>query len=134
MNRLNDLDYLRLNKFQAFFYNLKLFICAIPGWFWGLLCGIGRFFKNCGIGVKNEVLDIGRTFKRGNWAVKLSFFVFGAGNLVYGQIMRGLFFLLFELIFLGYMFMPGGGAYWIGKAQLFQTGATVGTAQGSASS
>ena len=46
MNRLNDLDYLRLNKLQAFFYNLKLFICAIPGWFWGLLCSIGRFFKN----------------------------------------------------------------------------------------
>lgn len=130
MNRLNDLDYLRLNRFQAFFYNLKLFFCGIPGWLWGLLCGIGRFFKNCGIGIKDEVLDIGRTFKRGNWAVKLSFFVFGAGNLFYGQIMRGLFFLLFELIFLGYMFMPGGGAYWIGKAQLFQTGATVGTAQG----
>ena len=47
----------------------------------------------------NEFSEIGRTFKQGNWAVKLSFFLFGVGNLFYGQTMRGLLFLLFELIF-----------------------------------
>jgi hypothetical protein len=47
MNRLNDLEYLKLNKFQAFFYNLKLFFCAIPAWLLGVLLSILGFFKNC---------------------------------------------------------------------------------------
>ena len=30
MKRLTDLEYLKLNKFQAILYKLKLFFCAIP--------------------------------------------------------------------------------------------------------
>lgn len=130
MNRLNDLDYLKLNKFQAFFYNLKLFFCAIPSWLWGLVLALLGFCKNCWIGLRDNVVDIGRTFKQGNWAVKLSFFIFGFGNLFYGQILRGIFFLLFEIIFLVYMFLPSGGLYWLGKVNFFQHGATVGDVQG----
>ena len=73
MKRLNDLDYLKLSKFQAFLYNLKLFFCAIPMWFKKLGLGIAGFFKNCGIAIKNEILEIITTFTQGNWAVKLSF-------------------------------------------------------------
>ena len=130
MKRLNDLDYLKLNKFQAFFYNLKLFLCAIPGWFARLGRGILNFFKNCGLAVKNEVLDILTTFTKGNWAVKLSFLIFGFGNLYYGQILRGILFLLFEIVFIGYMLVPSGGLYWFAKGNWFRIGATVGTVQG----
>ena len=130
MNRLNDLDYLKLNKFQAFFYNLKLFFCAIPSYLWGVLLSIFGFFKNCGLWVKDEILDIGRTFRRGNWAVKLSFLVFGFGNFYYGQILRGLLFLLFELVFIVYMLLPSGGIYWLSKVNFFKLGATVGDVQG----
>jgi arabinogalactan oligomer/maltooligosaccharide transport system permease protein len=130
MKRLNDLEYLKLNKFQAFWYNLLMFICAIPVWFKNVGLGIWRFIKSCGITVKNEVLDIGTTFAKGNWAVKLSFFLFGFGNLYYGQVMRGIMFLAFELIFFAYMFVPSGGLYWLGKCNWFVKGATVGTEQG----
>ena len=130
MKRLNDLDYLKLNKFQAFWYNLKLFLCAIPGWFARLGRGILDFFKNCGLAVKNEVMDILTTFTKGNWAVKLSFLIFGFGNLYYGQILRGLFFLLFEVVFIGYMLVPSGGIYWLSKGNWFRVGSTIGTVQG----
>ena len=130
MKRLNDLDYLKLNKFQAFWYKLKLFICAIPLWFKRLGLAIVDFFKNCGLAVKNEFADIGSTFARGNWAVKLSFLIFGLGNLYYGQILRGLLFLLFEIVFIGYMLVPSGGLYWLAKGNWFRLGATVGTVQG----
>ena len=106
MKRLNDLEFLKLSKMQAFLYKLKLFFCAIPGWFVGVGRAILNFFKNCGLGIKDEFVDIGSTFKRGNWAVKLSFFIFGAGNLFYGQILRGLLFLFCELIFIAYMVIP----------------------------
>ena len=109
MKRLNDLEFLKLNKFQAFWYKVGLFFCAIPGWLVGVISAIGAFFVRCFLAVKNEIVDIATTFTQGNKAVKLSFFLFGAGNLFYGQTLRGLGFLLFEVVFLFYMFFPLNG-------------------------
>lgn len=131
MKKLNDLQYLKLGKMAAFWYNLKLFfLCTFPHWVVGLVLGLGNFFKKCGLGIKNQFVDIGTTFTKGNWAVKLSFFLFGFGNLYYGQIMRGLLFLFFELVFITYMVLPSGGIHWLSKCNFFQTGNTVGTVQG----
>ena len=130
MKRLNDLEYLKLSKFAAFWYKVGMFFCSIPRWFVGLFVALWNLIKRCAIGIKDEFVDIGTTFTKGNWAVKTSFFVFGFGNLFYGQIMRGIGFLLFEIIFLAYMFVPSGGIYWLAKGQWFQTGATIGTVQG----
>ena len=130
MKKLNDLEYLKLNAFRRFVYNFLMFLAAIPVFFVNLGKGIGRFFVNLAVGIKDGTLDIFRTFKEGNWAVKLSFLIFGMGNLYYGQIMRGLFFLLFEVIFIAYMLVPSGGLYWMGKVNWFQTGSTIGTVQG----
>ena len=130
MKRLTNLEYLKLGKFRAFLYNMMLFFCAIPGWFVKLGKKIGKFFVNCGVGIKDEFVDIGTTFTKGNWAVKLSFLIFGFGNFYYGQILRGVLFLLFEAIFFIYMFVPSGGLYWMGKVNWFRTGETIGTQQG----
>ncbi len=136
MKRLNDLEYLKLGKFRAFFYKFRLFFCMIPGWFKKLGISIWNLIKGAGLWIAGEVLDIGRTFGNGNWAVKISFFVFGFGNFYYGQILRGILFLLFELIFIFYMFVPigglstGMGIHWLGKTNFFMNGATVGTVQG----
>ena len=130
MKRLNDLDYLKLNKFQAFIYKFQLFIFAIPGWIKGGLLKLWSIILGFFVGVKDEVLDIVRTFVKGNWAVKASFLIFGFGNIFYGQVLRGLLFLVFEVIFLVYMFLPNGGIYWMSKVQWFQVGKTVGTVQG----
>ena len=130
MKRLTDLEYLKLTKLQAFWYNLKLFFCAIPLWFKNAGLAIVAFFVKCGCAIRDEFLDIVHTFTQGNWAVKLSFLFFGFGNLYYGQIMRGLLFLLFEVVFIAYMLLPSGGIYWLAKGHWFQTGATIGTVQG----
>ncbi len=130
MKRLNDLDYLKLSKFDAFIYNLQRFLCAIPGWFKKLGLAILNFFKEFGIGIKDLFVDIVTTFTQGNWAVKLSFIIFGFGNFYYGQIMRGILFLVFEIVFIGYMLVPSGGIYWLSKGNWFRKGATIGTVQG----
>ena len=130
MKKLNDLEYLKLSKFEAFVYNFKLFLCAIPLWFKNLGLQILDFFKNCICAIKDEFVDITTTFTKGNWAVKLSFLIFGFGNLFYGQIMRGLLFLVFEVVFIAYMLVPSGGIYWLSKVHWFQNGKTIGTVQG----
>ena len=133
MKKLNDLDYLKLGKLAAFFYNIKLFILStFPNWVWNcFILGAWNLIKKCGRGIKNEFVDIGTTFTKGNWAVKLSFLFFGFGNLYYGQIARGILFLVFEIVFIAYMLVPSGGIYWLSKGNWFKTGATVGTVQGS---
>ena len=131
MKRLNDLDYLKLGKLAAFWYNFRLFFLdTLPAWIKGVVLGFWGFLKGVGIGIKDLFVDIFTTFTKGNWAVKLSFLVFGLGNIYYGQVLRGILFLLFELIFIGYMVVPSGGAYWLSKVNWFQTGNTVGTDQG----
>ncbi len=130
MKRLSDLEYLKLGKMQAFGYNILMFFAAIPGWFVSVCKAGVNAVKNFFLGIWENLVDIGQTFVKGNWAVKLSFLIFGFGNLYYGQIARGLLFLAFEVIFIAYMVIPSGGAYWLGKCNWFQHDATVGTVQG----
>ena len=130
MKKLNDLEYLKLNKLEAFLYDFKMFLCAIPVWFKNVFLAFLTICKDSCISVKDGFVDIITTFTQGNWAVKLSFFIFGFGNLYYGQFMRGLLFLAFEAIFIGYMLVPSGGIYWLSKGNWFQTGKTIGTVQG----
>ncbi len=135
MIEFTTLEYLQLNKLERIAYHYLSFWCAIPRKLWHLLKSIYYLCVKCVLGIKDFFCDIGRTFAKGNWAVKLSFVVFGMGNLYYGQILRGLFFLLFELVFIGYMFIPfngtgmGTGVYWLQKGHWFTKG-TVGTEQG----
>ena len=130
MKRINDLQYLKLNKFAAFMYDVAMFFASIPGWIWHLILKLVDLIKQGVTWVKDEIVDIVKTFTKGNWAVKLSFLIFGFGNFYYGQTMRGVLFLLFELVFIIYMVLPTGGSYWLGKVNWFETGVTVGTVQG----
>ena len=104
-------------------------MAKIPGRLKAFILLCARKIKDVVVAVKDEILDIIKTFTKGNWAVKLSFLVFGFGNLYYGQILRGILFLAFEIVFFGYMLFPTGGLHWINKVQWFIKGATVGTVQ-----
>ena len=72
---------------------------------------IGAWFANAGKTVANEFGDIVRTFRNGDWKTKLSFFVMGFGSIARGQVLRGLLFLLFEIVFIVYMIFAG--AHWL---------------------
>ena len=144
MRRLNDLEYLKLSKFQAFWYNFAMFFCTLPGFFRGLISKLFGLCKRAVLAIRGEVADIVRTFVRGNWAVRLSYVIFGFGNFYYGQPLRGALFLLFEIVFGVYMLVPGGARHWLGtfikqnsllaksglewlvKSHFLQTGQTVG--------
>ena len=131
MKKLNDLEYLKLSKFKAFLYNLRLFFSSIPDWFGKLGLRIWALIKICVFAIRDELTDIGKTFVKGNWAVKLSFLIFGFGNLYYGQIMRGVLFLLFEITFIVYMFViPEGGWHDLKITHILQTGKNVGENSG----
>ena len=111
MKRYSDLEFLRLSKWEKFRYKLLCFFAAIPRALKNAGVGIGRFFKNAALGIGREFKDIWLTFKEGDWKTKTSYLVMGFGCLARGQILRGLLFLLFEIVFIVYMIAAGG--YWI---------------------
>ena len=112
MKKYSDLEYLRLAKGQKFLYKFVSFFAAIPQAIGNIFLGIGRFFQTLGAGIGREFSEIFSTFARGDWKTKLSFLIMGFGSLARGQVLRGLMFLLFEIVFLFYMITAGG--YWLG--------------------
>lgn len=113
MKQLSTLDYLKMNGWNKFLYNLKCFFCAIPGHFMNLLRKIGRWFKKFGLGVWANLKDLWNTLIHGKWQTKVSFLIMGFGSICYGQPLRGALFLLFEAVFILYMVLAGG--HWLGK-------------------
>ena len=111
MKKYSDLEFLRLSKWQKFVYKFLSFFAAIPkailNFFVGIGKGIAKFFAAIG----RELADVVTTFVKGDWKTKASYVVMGFGSIARGQVLRGLLFLLFEVVFIGYMITTGG--YWL---------------------
>ena len=111
MTRYSDLEYLKLSKGQRFLYKLALFFCSIPTFFKNLGLKILGFFKSLGLSIAKEFKFLTETFKNGSAPTKISYVVMGFGNIARGQVLRGILFLLFEVVFIGYMILAGG--HWL---------------------
>ena len=107
MKKYSDLEYLKLSKWNRFLYTLLCLIVGIPRGIWNGVKSIGKFFAKLGIRVKDEFVDIFLTFKNGDWKTRISYFVMGFGNIARGQVLRGLLFLLMEVVFIVYMAVAG---------------------------
>ena len=64
---------------------------------------IGTFFRTVG----SEIKEIGTTFTRGSWYTRVSYVVPGLGQILSGQIARGLMFLLLEAGLIFYIIAYG---------------------------
>ena len=118
------IDYVQLNPFQKFWYNLKNFILALPGNIWKGLKAIGRFFKRLVFGIGKAVAGYFTRFVKGDWATKLSYIIMGFGNIMKGQIIKGCIFLATEVAFI--FFMIAFGADKIYNLGFFSENHTIG--------
>lgn len=118
-------EYKQLNPFQRFAHNFKKFILNIPHALTKFFKAIGhaivRFFTGIGKGFKNY----GVTFVKGDWATKLSYLIFGIGDIHKGKYYKGILFFLTEVLYALYMIFFG----WT-YLQKFNTLGTVATTQG----
>lgn len=113
MKKLTNLEYLRLNKFKRIGYKIANFFMDIPSKLKSLGIIILNRFKKIGIFFKNFFVDFHKTFVNGSWKTKVSYFILGFGNLSRKQILRGLLFLGFQVIFILYIIFFG--SHWLGK-------------------
>ena len=111
LKEYSDAGYLRLSKLQKLIYKILRFFCSIPRAVGGFFVKLGRIIKNAAISLADNIKDIGATFVHGDWKTKTSFFIMGFGNIARGQVLRGILFLLFEIVFIVYMITAGG--YWL---------------------
>ena len=100
---------MQLNPFQRFGYNLGKFFKKLPS-------NLARFFKFLGraivgffVGIGKGIANYGKRFVKGDAGVKLSYLIFGFGNMVKGQVIKGLIFLLLEAAYICYMIFFGWG-------------------------
>ena len=110
---MTDLEYLKLKKIDKFLYKLGSFFKAIPRFFVRLFKKIGLFFVKIALKIADEFKDIFRTFVKGDWKTKISYFIMGFGSAARGQILRGILFFTFEGVFIFYMIITGG--HWLGQ-------------------
>lgn len=117
-------EYKQLNPFQRFAHNFKKFILNIPHALASFFKAIGHaivgFFTGIGKGFKNY----GVTFVKGDWATKLSYLIFGIGDIHKGKYYKGILFFLTEVLYALYMVFFG----WT-YLQKFTTLGTVATTQ-----
>ena len=113
MEKLNSIEVLRLSRFKQFLYKVLRFLIAIPMFIVSLGKKIWIGIKKLAISIVEIVKTICVTFVKGNWKTKVSYVILGFRNLVSGQWLRGVCFILFEAIFVIYMITTG--AYWLGK-------------------
>ena len=101
------IDYVQLNLFQKIWYNLSNFFKSLPANLKKIGCAIGRFFKKAGIGIGKGFAGYFSRFVKGDWATKFSYIIMGFGNIVKGQIAKGLLFLATEVAFIWFMIVFG---------------------------
>ena len=107
-SELSDAEFLQLDKGEKSVNKFVRGLVRIPVGIWNGIKKIGQFFKKAALGIGNEFKDIFRTFVEGDWKTKLSYLVMGFGNIARGQVLRGILFLLLEVVFIGYMILMGG--------------------------
>ena len=108
MKQYTELELCKMSKSQRAGHKFVSFFVALPGKIKNLGIKIGLFFKNLFFGIVNWFKDLGLTFVHGDWKTKVSYFIMGFGNITRKQIMRGLLFLAFEVVFIAYMIGIGG--------------------------
>jgi arabinogalactan oligomer/maltooligosaccharide transport system permease protein len=117
------IDYVQLNPFQKFWYHFKNFFIALPSNIVKIFKAIGRFFKRLFVGIGKGVAGYFSRFVKGDWATKLSYIIMGFGNMMKGQIIKGLIFLATEVAFIAFMIFFGANKiYNLG----FFSGGTIG--------
>ena len=116
---LSDLEYLRLPKYRRAGHKLGSFLASLPRKIVAIAFAIGRFFRGVGYTVADVFREIVTTWKNGDYKTRTSYFVMGFGNIARGQVLRGVLFLLFEIVFILYMAL-------IGVANMLKLG-TLGT-------
>ncbi len=96
-------EYKQLNPFQRFAYNFKKTCKNAPRAVANFFKAIGRAIAKLFIGIGRGFRNYGVNFAKGDWATKLSYIIFGVGDLSKGKYYKGILYFLVEVLYILYM-------------------------------
>jgi len=106
---VSELDYLKMTAWQKFLFKFTGFFKRLPLLFLDFFRKtIPAKAKKLWNTVKGWGITVGRAAKYGDWKTRVSFVLFGFSQLARKQWLRGVLFLVFELVFIVYMALFGG--------------------------
>lgn len=105
---MTDLAYLGLSKPRKFIYKTTKGFRGLGKKAKGFFRNIPYAFKNLGSKIKSIFSVVGDAAFYGDWKTRLSFILFGFGNIARKQFLRGFLFLIYEIVFILYMIFFGG--------------------------
>ena len=109
-NTVSELEYLGMNVWQKFCYNFCAFFRKLPAALLRIFTVfIPRIARKIWGALKSLFTTLFNAMVHGDWKTRLSFLVMGSSQLARKQIMRGILFLAFELLFILYMWVFGAG-------------------------
>lgn len=106
LNR-DSLEFYKLNGLQKAFYKILWFITAIPKTTVNLFKKIFYSVKGFILKTFSVLKNIVRIFKEGDIYTRISYFIMGFGQFFRKQPLRGILFLVFQLVFTLYMLLFG---------------------------
>lgn len=98
-----DLEYLKKTPIERFWYNVKRKIKRIPAWLAATIKAVPKKLYKLWLAFAGIFVNIGTAAKEGDWKTRSSLLVMGFGLIARKQYLRGILYLVFELLFLGYM-------------------------------
>lgn len=102
-----DLEYLKKSPWGKFSYNFKAFFKRLPKGFVSFFKAIPKKLLKIWLAFCGIFVNIGRAARDGDWKTRTSFAVMGFGLIARKQYLRGILYLLFEILFIFYMVFFG---------------------------
>lgn len=104
-----DFDYYRLTGPQKLLYKIKRGAKGTARGFCNFWVKLAKAIIGFFVGIFNGVCNFFKNWWRGNVLTKISYVIMGTGHIFRGQIVRGLIYLILEILFIAYMIFFGGG-------------------------
>ena len=102
-----NLEYLKMSPLEKFWYNFKGFFKRLPSAFAAFFKAIPKKLKKFWLAFVGIFVNIGAAAKEGDWKTRTSFAVMGFGLICRKQVLRGILYLFFEVLFVLYMVFFG---------------------------
>lgn len=125
-NRFYDFGKSVLNWFVHFIRKIAF---GFLGFFKQTGIAIAHVFINLYKLVKNFFINTYKHFVYGGWRTKVTHFIMGSGHMLLARPIKGLIYLVTQVGYFIYMFLPKGGIYWLTKFQTLGTVAVEYTAE-----
>lgn len=120
-----DFEYYKLPWYKKIGYKVSKFFKGFGKRFVNFFINLGKSIASFFIGLWGKIKNFGLNFVHGSLLTKVSYFVMGSGHVFRGQVVKGIFYFILQILFILYIVLFGG-SYLVMMFENFLTGGNIG--------